>query len=171
MDGRLLAVGLAGVVGSLATLSLLRRRVQYDGAESGEAPVLQQPIEDARTSRAVRLLEITRDIGLQGDLLGAITKLLQHTSQLVGADRCTLFLADRTVAPGFLFAGNMPLSRISCCCPFCVHTFAGVFVLLRQGSRAQNPPVLSVRSAFRSRGTPSSVLVLSPVESSACPSA
>ena len=51
------------------------------------------------------MLHITRDIGLQTDFVDAISKLLLHTSELVGSDRCTLFLVDKTVSPGFLYAG------------------------------------------------------------------
>jgi len=42
-----------------------------------------------------------RDVGLQTDFVSAISKLLLHTSILVGSDRCTLFLVDRTLAPGY----------------------------------------------------------------------
>ena len=55
--------------------------------------------------QALRLLEITRDIGVQSDFLSAVSRLLLHAAELVGADRCTLFLADRTLAPGYLYAG------------------------------------------------------------------
>jgi hypothetical protein len=103
MDGKFFAVGVAGILGGLATLKYLRNKSEQIHDEP-PAPVIT-PSRDAKSSRAIRLLEITRDIGLQGDLTAAISKLLHHTSQLVGADRCTLFLADRTVAPGFLYAG------------------------------------------------------------------